>query len=79
MTVSECPPPSGVEAEKARRLVVRCGLTKAEAEDLLDWLENNGLGPAELWYQHAGWAVRFEAPPGDPAPVFRVPARTASS
>ena len=73
MILSECPPRSAVEAETPPRLIVRCGLTRSEAEDLLDWLEANGLGPAELWYQHAGWAVRYEAP------LFRAPARTASS
>ena len=43
------------------------GLTKAEAEDLLDWLEANGYAPAELSLREDGFAVRCpglrESPP----------------
>jgi hypothetical protein len=36
------------------------GLTKIEAEDLLDWLEANGHGPAQVSYQEsAGFTVRY--------------------
>jgi DNA-binding response OmpR family regulator len=43
------------------------GLTKAEAEDLLDWLEANGYPPAELSLREDGFAARCpglrESPP----------------
>jgi CheY-like chemotaxis protein len=43
------------------------GLTQADARDLLDWLEANGSGPAELAFRDGeGFAVRWVEPePGD--------------
>jgi hypothetical protein len=39
---------------------VQRGLTKAEAEQLLDWLEANGHGPAQVSYQDGqGFTVRY--------------------
>jgi CheY-like chemotaxis protein len=41
------------------------GLGVAEAEELLDWLENQGCTGLELeWRQEAGFAVRCACPPG---------------
>jgi hypothetical protein len=42
----------------ARRPVQFTGLNKTQAEDLLDWLEANGYGPAELTYAPNGFIVR---------------------
>jgi hypothetical protein len=42
----------------ARRPVQFTGLNKSQAEDLLDWLEANGYGPAELTYAPTGFIVR---------------------
>jgi hypothetical protein len=41
-----------------RRPVNFQGLNKSQAEDLLDWLEANGYGPAELTYAPDGFTVR---------------------
>jgi hypothetical protein len=43
--------------------VVRSGLTKTEAEDLLDWLEMRGCTERELSYHPVhGFVVRFRPP-----------------
>ena len=39
------------------------GLTKAKAEELLDWLEANGVS-GELLLQEDGFTVQFRRPPG---------------
>ena len=42
----------------------RSGLTKAEAEELLDWLEANGYSHRELGYENGqGFVVRWQARP----------------
>jgi hypothetical protein len=49
--------------------VVRSGLTKSEAEDLLDWLEVRGCTERELSYHPAqGFVVRFRPPCGPNCP-----------
>jgi hypothetical protein len=35
------------------RLIRYSGLTKAEAEELLDWLDAHGQGPAQLSYSES--------------------------
>jgi hypothetical protein len=41
----------------SRRIVVK-GLTKAEAEDLLDWLEGHGQSGQVSYVEGQGFAVR---------------------
>lgn len=65
MLLLECSPVPAAELEAGPRTVVRSGLTKAQAEDLLDWLEANGRLPAEVWCHGRAWAVRYEVRPGD--------------
>jgi hypothetical protein len=49
-------------------LVIRSGLAKTEAEDLLDWLEVHGCTERELTYLPTqGFVVRFR-PPAAPMP-----------
>jgi CheY-like chemotaxis protein len=44
----------------SRRETCVAGLTKVQAEDLLDWLDNNGYPPAEIRYvEGAGFEVRY--------------------
>jgi hypothetical protein len=43
--------------------VVAAGLTKARAEDLLDWLEANGRQPAELSFEGGACTVRVRRLP----------------
>jgi PAS domain S-box-containing protein len=40
----------------------RTGLSKAEAEELLDWLEGNGCEQREAAWEPAGFVVRWRAP-----------------
>jgi CheY-like chemotaxis protein len=40
------------------------GLTKAQAEDLLDWLENHGCTGLAVTWEKDGFAVRCICPPG---------------
>jgi CheY-like chemotaxis protein len=40
------------------------GLTKAQAEDMLDWLENHGCTGLEVSVTEEGFAVRCFCPPG---------------
>jgi hypothetical protein len=49
--------PSGSLPTANRRIVVR-GLTKAEAEDVLDWLEGQGLSGQLSYLEGEGFAVR---------------------
>jgi DNA-binding response OmpR family regulator len=47
-------------------MMQRSGLSKAEAEDLLDWLENNGFPPAETAHVDGrGFVVRWRARPAN--------------
>jgi hypothetical protein len=50
--------PLGQSFDATRRPLEVRGLSKTEAEDLLDWLEANHRGPAELSYAPDGFAVR---------------------
>ncbi len=38
------------------------GVGKAEAEDLLDWLENHGAIPADVSHTEAGFTITFGLP-----------------
>ncbi len=49
-------------AEAAPHPIVRAGLTKSQADDLLDWLEATGQGPAEFHPHGDGWAVSYLVP-----------------
>ena len=46
---------------RARRVA---GLSKARAEDLLDWLEANGLHGRLLYADERGFTVEYERPAG---------------
>lgn len=47
-----------VQVDDAGRAAVP-GLTFAEAEALLDWLEAHGCGPAEVSHEEKGFTIRW--------------------
>jgi DNA-binding response OmpR family regulator len=63
------PFPRPAEARSAAQVCCRSGLTKAGAEALLDWLEANGRGPAEVVYKDGeGFCVRWRGGPTEKEP-----------
>ncbi|HTU16643.1 MAG TPA: response regulator [Gemmataceae bacterium] len=52
------------QKEKQPRSVVVSGLTKAQAEDLLDWMENHACTGLAVRTEEAGFAVRCICPSG---------------
>jgi hypothetical protein len=43
-------------------LRVASGLGRADAEDVVDWLENQGCAPAEVSLSETGFTVKFRLP-----------------
>jgi CheY-like chemotaxis protein len=63
------PPAGSPEGEGIPERVCRSGLTKAEAEKLLDWLEANGRPDPEVVYKDGeGFSVRWPAGPAGEGP-----------
>lgn len=52
------------EREEERQAMVVSRLTKTQAEQLLDWLENQGCTGLAIALEEDGFAVRYLCPPG---------------
>jgi CheY-like chemotaxis protein len=55
---------SEMKREEAEKAAVVSGLTKTQAEEVLDWLENHGCTGLMVTTEPAGFVVRCVCPPG---------------